>query len=94
LQPRPPISDILQAVAKHFGYENDEPPWSAGSRSDDAARAAAAYLARVRFGYSATSVAKALNYRDSSGVSHAVRRIRNSRKKIRNTIQEIEEQLK
>ena len=92
LKSRPTLSQISAAVAEHFGY--DVAPWTAGSRSDDAARAAAAYLARVRFGYSAKSVAEALSYRDSSGVSHAVKRIEAGTKKLRTTINRIESKLR
>ena len=70
---RPSLERILEAVADHFGCE--PPPWTAGRRSDGASRAAAAQLARRRFGYPAKSVAAALGYRDASGVSHAIHRI-------------------
>ena len=70
---RPSLERILEAVADRFGYE--PPPWTAGRGSDDASRAAAAYLARRRFGYPAKSVAAALGYRDASGVSRAIHRI-------------------
>ena len=89
---RPTISQILAAVADHFGYE--EEPWMAGRRSEDAARAAAAYLARVRFGYSAKSVGQALHYRDSSGVSHAVKRIEAAPKQLRIAIDRLEQELR
>ncbi|HUT91486.1 MAG TPA: transposase [Thermoguttaceae bacterium] len=55
LQSRPPLDEVLQAVAAHFGYE--EPPWSRGRRSDDASRSVAAYLGGRRFGYAAKAVA-------------------------------------
>jgi putative transposase len=89
---RPTISQILAAVADGFGY--DEAPWTTGSRSEDAARAVAAYLLRVRFGYSAKSVAGALNYRDSSGVSHAIKRIEAGTKKLTTTIDQLETKLR
>lgn len=89
---RPTIPQILEAVADHFGY--DRPPWTMGCRSDDAARAVAAYLARVRFGYSAKSVAAPLNYRDSSGVSHAIKRIEAGTKKLKTTIDQLETKLR
>jgi len=50
---RPTISQIIEAVADHFGYH--QVPWAVGCRSDGAARAAGA-----------------LNYRNSSGASHAI----------------------
>ena len=89
---RPTIPQILAAVADHFGY--DRPPWTMGCRSDDAARAVAAYLARVRFGYSAKSVAVPLNHRDSSGVSHAIKRIEAGTKKLKTTIDRLETKLR
>jgi REP element-mobilizing transposase RayT len=92
LKSRPTIPQILAAVADHYGY--DQPGWAVGSRSDDAARPAAAYLARVRFGYSAKSVAKALNYRDSSGVSHAVKRIEDGTRKLHAAIDSLENKLR
>ena len=81
----------MAAFADDFGY--DEAPWTAGSRSEDAGRAVAAYLARVRFGYSAKSVAEALNYRDSSGVSHAVKGIKGATLELRATISHLEQEL-
>ena len=78
-------------MADEFGY--DEAPWTVGCRSDDVARAAAAYLARVRFGYSAKTVAGALNYRDSSGVSHAVKRVEASAKSLQTAIARLEQKL-
>lgn len=73
LRPRPSLDQILAVVAEHF--DCDQSAWSAGRRSDDAARAMAAYLARCTFGYSATAVAETLGYGGPSSVSHAVRRI-------------------
>ena len=89
---RPTISQILAAVADGFGY--DEAPWTTVSRSEDAVRAVAAYLLRVRFGYSAKSVAGTLNYRDSSSVSHAIKRIEAGTNKLRTTINCIEKKLR
>ena len=82
---------ILEAVAREFGYA--EPPWSHGSRSDDAARAAAAYVARRRFGYRAKAVADALGYGHASGVSHAIRRIESANDALHKTIARIERSL-
>ena len=79
-------------MVEHFGY--DEAPWTAGSRSQEVAHAAAAYLARVGFGYSAKSVAEVLNYRDSSGVSHAVKRIEAGTNKLRTAIDRRENKLR
>ena len=63
---------IVSAVAEHLGC--DVARWVRGRRSDDEARALAAYLGRVRLGYSATAVAERLGCRGPSSVSHAVRR--------------------
>jgi putative transposase len=73
LRSRPALDRIVAEVARHFGC--DVACWSPGRRSDDATRAVAAYLARCRFGYSATAVAARLGYRGPSSVSHAVRRV-------------------
>ena len=59
LRHRPAIEEIVTVVAAHFG--SDPSLWTAGRRSDDAGRAAAAYLGR-RFGHGAGEVAKALGY--------------------------------
>jgi hypothetical protein len=49
LRPRPSLGAICAAVASHFGRAAES--WAKGSRSDDASRAMAAYLARRRFGH-------------------------------------------
>ena len=91
LRERVPLERILEAAAREFGYA--EPPWSHGSRSDDAARAAAAYVARRRFGYRAKAVADALGYGHASGVSHAIRRIESGNDALHKTIARIERSL-
>ena len=91
LRSRPSLARILEAVADHFGYE--PPPWAAGRRSDHASRAAAAYLARRRFGYPAKSVAAALGYRDGSGVSHAIQRIEAGTDDLRRLLARLERTL-
>ncbi len=68
-------------------------PLAAGRRSDDASRAAAAYLARRRFGYPAKSVAAALGYRDASGVSHAIKRIEAGTDDLRRSLARLERSL-
>jgi hypothetical protein len=50
---------------------------------DDEARALAAHLRRVRFGYRATAVAEHLGYGGPSSVSHAVRRIGEAPERLR-----------
>ncbi len=88
LRSRPSLEQILEAVARHLGH--DPASWSSGHRSDDASRAAAAYVARRRFGYSAKAVAAALGYRDASGVSHAIRRIEAGTDDVRKVVSRIE----
>ena len=73
LRRRPSLEEIAEAVAAHFG--RDAAKWSPGTRSDDAGRAVAAYLARRRFGYSAREVAAALGYRSHGSVRNALARI-------------------
>ena len=63
----PSLDRILAVVAEHFGREPAE--WSSGTQSDGIDRAAAAYLARQRFGYPMVAIAKALGYRGHSGVA-------------------------
>jgi len=50
LRCRPSLERIAATVAEHFGQ--DAAAWAPGTRSDDAARAVAAYLTRRKFGYS------------------------------------------
>ena len=68
-------------------------PLTAGRRRDDTSRAAAAYLARRRFGYPAKSVAAALGYRDASGVSHAIKRIEAGTGDLRRSLARLERSL-
>ncbi len=74
LRTHPPLSAIIDHVAGLFGVERTRICRS-GTRSDDPCRAAAAWLARRRFGYSAAETARALGYARSSSVSNAVKRI-------------------
>jgi REP element-mobilizing transposase RayT len=73
LRPRVAIERIAAVVAAHF--EVDPRDWTPGTRSDDAGRAVAAYLARRRFGHSAGAVAAALGYRSHGSVRNALRRV-------------------
>lgn len=91
LRSRPTLERILHVVARQFGYA--EAPWSEGRRSDDAARAVAAYVARRRFGHRAGAVAEALGYGGASAVSHAIRRIERGTDKLRKTVEKIERKL-
>jgi len=78
-------------VTSHFGVEPGR--WAAGRRSDDAARAVAAYLARCRFGHPAAETARALAYRDHSGVGRAVRRVEQGTPELQKTVQTLERRL-
>jgi len=73
LRPRPTLSRIIQVVADEFGA--DQGAWSAGRRVDDISRAAAAWLARRRFGYPVRQIADALGYTSHGGVVAAVQRM-------------------
>ncbi len=67
--------------------------WSSGRRSDALGRAAAAYLARCRFGYSMVETAKALGYSGHSGVGTAVARVEAAGKSIHKTLGTLEKRL-
>jgi hypothetical protein len=88
---RPELAKIVGAVATHFGVAPIR--WAVGRRSDDVARAVAAYLARCRFGYPAGETAAALGYRDHSGVGRAVRRVEQGGLDLQGTIQQLERRL-
>jgi REP element-mobilizing transposase RayT len=91
LRNRPPLTTIVTVVASRFGV--DPSRWAAGHRSDDAARAVAAYLARCRFGHPATQTAAALGYHDHSGVGRAVHRIEQGTAQMHRIIQQLEQRL-
>lgn len=84
---RPELATIAAAVAAHFGVEPNR--WAVGRRSDDAARAVAAYLARRRFGYPASETAAVLGYRDHSGIGRAVRRVEEGSAELQRTVQRL-----
>jgi len=73
LRAAPSIEAISRAVADRFG--SDATTWQPGRRSDDLARAAAAYLARELTREPLTAIAAALGYRRSSSVSMACQRV-------------------
>lgn len=91
LRGRPSLDRIIEAVSAHFGADGRN--WACGRRSDDNGRAAAAFMARARFGYAATAVAGALGYRGPSSVSHAVRRIERGGEALREILKAIEAEL-
>jgi len=75
-------------VQEHFGIE--APNWLPGRRTNDAVRALAAYLARCRFGYSATAVAAALGYRGHSSVRCAAERAEAGNSPLQRTVKQLE----
>ncbi|MBN1590064.1 MAG: transposase [Pirellulales bacterium] len=87
LKPRPSLAIIAEAVAAHFG--DDASRWQPGRRVDDASRAVAAYLARRRFGYSASDVAQSLGYKSHGGVHNALTRIETGSTTLKNTVEKI-----
>jgi hypothetical protein len=78
---RPSLERIIAEVGRHFGQE--QTGWSPGTRSDDASRAVAAYLARRRFGYRAKAVAEALGYRSHGSIHSAIARVESSGSKLK-----------
>jgi REP element-mobilizing transposase RayT len=91
LRPRPAVEAIVAAVAARFHV--DPADWVPGRRSNDAARAVAAYLARRRFGYPATRVACSLGYRDHAGVGRAIRRVEQGTPQLLRTVKRLEKKL-
>ena len=91
LRVRPSLNRIVAVVAERFGCEADE--WASGRRSDAIGRAAAAYLARRRYGYTSTEIAEFLGYRGHSSVGAAVARIEAVGNGIDATLAKLEEQL-
>ena len=62
--------------------------WPAGSRSDDASRAVAAYLARREYGYPAADVARALGYRGHRSVNSAIARVASRNRQLEQTLKD------
>jgi len=91
LRPRPSLSRIIEAVIDEF--EADRTTWSPGRRNEDASRAAAAWLARRRFGYKVREIADALGYRSHGGVVVAVGRMEAASQAMRRTLRRLERQL-
>jgi REP element-mobilizing transposase RayT len=88
---RPSLAGIVARVAEFFDV--DPSCWKPGTRSDGAARAVAAYLARRCFGYPATETAEALGYRDHSSVGRAIRRVESGTTELQETVEHIQRQL-
>ena len=91
LRPRPSLEHIVMSVARSFG--TDPSCWLAGTRTDDASRAVAAFLARRRYGYRAAEVAKVLGYTSHGGVAMAVKRIESAGPALRHRVQQLEKRL-
>ena len=88
LRSRPTLDAIVSATAAEFGESAAE--LSGRLRADDASRAVAAYVARVRCGYSAREVAAALGYSSHGGVVAAVRRYDASRSRLSGIAKRVE----
>ena len=73
LRDRPSLDRVTAVAAGAFG--GDPRSWRPGRRCGDIGRAAAAYLARARFGHPSTAVAEALGYSSSSSVTKAIERM-------------------
>jgi hypothetical protein len=91
LPPRPPLVEIVAAVATHFG--SDPTRWAPGRRSFGAGRAVAAYLARRHFGYSAGEVAETLGYRSHGSVRNALGRVEAAGHELQDALAKLRETL-
>ena len=91
LRPRPSLEWILAAVAEVFGTH--PAVWSPGRRSDEAWRAAAAFLARRRYAYRTREIAEALGYASHGGVAAAVKRIESADAGLGRTLRRLEARL-
>jgi chromosomal replication initiation ATPase DnaA len=86
-----PLERIVAVVAEHFGSSPKE--WSPGARSDAIGRAAAAYLARQRFGYAMVAIARALGYRGHGGVRTAIARVEAAGRSVHAALSTLEDRL-
>jgi chromosomal replication initiation ATPase DnaA len=91
LRARPSLDRIVAVVGEQFGCAPRD--WTSRTRSDALGRAAAAYLARCRFGYSMAAVAEALGYRGQSGVGTAVARVEAAGRGMEETLAKLEKRL-
>ena len=89
LRPRPALEEIVKTSVACFG--GDPETWRPGRRIDDLSRAAAAYLARCHFRYSAREIASALGYRSHGGVHNAVKRIRSGPDTLKKTVEKLKQ---
>ncbi len=91
LRARPSLDRIVAVVAEHFGCAAGG--WLPGTRSDGMDRAAAAYLARRRFGYPMVAIAKVLGYKGHGGVRTAAARVEAAGKGFQQTLATLEKHL-
>ena len=91
LRPRPSLERIVMTVTRSFGTDSSR--WSVGTRTDDASRAVAAFLARRKYGYRAAEVAKVLGYTSHGGVAMAVKRIESAGPALRRRVQQLQNSL-
>ena len=85
---RPSLDRVIAVVADAFGV--DASTWRPGRRSDDQARAVAAYLARRSYGHKVTEIASALGYTSHGGVVAEVRRVENADRALRRMVARLE----
>jgi putative transposase len=88
---RPSLAAIVAATAKQFGTSASE--LRRRSRADDASRAVAAQVARVRYGYGTLEVSTALGYRSHGGVVAALQRYEASRQRLARIARRVEQDL-
>ena len=81
----------MAVVSGRFGCESAE--WASGRRSDAMGRAAAAYLARRRYGYSSAEIAKVFGYRGHSSVGAAVERVAAAGREVNATLAKLQKEL-
>jgi hypothetical protein len=85
---RPSVERIAAVVAAHFAL--DPAGWRRGRRSDHIGRALAAYLARRRYGHSASETARALGYGRSSSIAQACERVERNLARLSPALKHVE----
>jgi chromosomal replication initiation ATPase DnaA len=88
---RPSLATIVAATAKQFSISASA--LRRRSRADDASRAGAAHVARVRSGYAAFEVSTALGYRSHGVVAAALQRYEASRQRLARIARRVERYL-
>jgi len=91
LRDRPSLERVVKAAATEFGC--DVASWRPGRRVDELGRAAAAWLAKVRFGYTSNEVAQTLGYSSPSSVTKAIVRMELRLSSQARTLRRIEKHL-